>query len=53
MEIWHDQNLQNIDQFTFDGTTTPVWMKREDGLGHLYHYGGMEEETRGLYILRK
>ena len=42
--------LQNIDQFTFDGTTiSGVDEEGNDVFSHSYHYVGMEE-TRGLYI---
>ena len=40
--------LQNIDQFTFDGTTiSGVDEEGNDVFSHSYHYVGMEE-TRGL-----
>lgn len=42
--------LQDVDQFTFDGTT--ISGSDKDGkelFKHTYHYEGMEE-TRGLYI---
>lgn len=42
--------LQDVDQFTFDGTT--ISGSNKDGkelFKHTYHYEGMEE-TRGLYI---
>ena len=42
--------LQNIDRFTFDGTTiSGVDENGNDIFSHSYHYVGMEE-TRGLYI---
>ena len=42
--------LQNIDQFTFDGTTiSGVDEEGNDVFSHSYHYVGMEG-TRGLYI---
>ena len=52
MEIWHmtASFLQDVDQFTFDGTT--ISGSDKDGkelFKHTYHYEGMEE-TRGLYI---
>ena len=41
---------ENIDQFTFDGTTiSGVDEEGNDVFSHSYHYVGMEE-TRGLYI---
>ena len=57
VETYKDRNmaydcefLQNIDQFTFDGTTiSGVDENGNDIFSHSYHYVGMEE-TRGLYI---
>ena len=57
METYKDGNmaydcdfLQDVDQFTFDGTT--ISGSDKDGkelFKHTYHYEGMEK-TRGLYI---
>ena len=57
VETYKDRNmaydcefLQNIDRFTFDGTTiSGVDENGNDIFSHSYHYVGMEE-TRGLYI---